>query len=229
MMKKIILAISAVLLTVSLFAQNCEAYIPFQVGKKVTTESYDDKDKLTGSSTMKVIAINEVDGKQEIVVESENFDKKGESQGTGQFQYYCNGDVFEMDMKTMIDQEQMSGFEDMTIEYTVNNLAYPRVLTAGMTLNDGFVEMVILNQGIKFMTWRIDITNIKVEAIESITVPAGTFEAYKISSDYTSKTGFVTVNMKSVQWMVKEIGAVRTESYDKKDKLMGYTVISKIE
>ncbi|MDD3741785.1 MAG: hypothetical protein PHH30_11140 [Bacteroidales bacterium] len=228
-MKKFIVVISIITAVISLSAQDCEIFIPNQIGKKVTTESYDDKDKLTGSSTMEVISINSVDGKQEIVVESESFDKKGESQGKGQLKYYCNGDVFEVDMKSMLNQEQMAGFEGMSIEYTMNNLGYPKVMTAGMTLNDGFIESVISNEGMKIMTMRMDITNIKVEAIESITVPAGTFNAYKISSDFASKTGFMTMNMKSIQWMVTEIGAVRTETYDKKGKLMGYTIVSKIE
>jgi len=228
-MKKFIVVISIITAVISLSAQDCEIFIPNQIGKKVTTESYDDKDKLTGSSTMEVISINSVDGKQEIVVESESFDKKGESQGKGQLKYYCNGDVFEVDMKSMLNKEQMAGFEGMSIEYTMNNLGYPKVMTAGMTLNDGFIESVISNEGMKIMTMRMDITNIKVEAIESITVPAGTFNAYKISSDFTSKTGFMTMNMKSIQWMVTEIGAVRTETYDKKGKLMGYTIVSKIE
>ena len=228
-MKRIVMVVCAIAVAISITAQDCEIFIPSQIGKKVTTESYDDKDKLTGSSTMEVLSINTVDGKQEIVVESESFEKKGESQGKGQLKYYCNGDVFEVDMKSMLNQEQMAGFEGMSIEYTMNNLGYPKVMTAGMTLNDGFIESVISNEGIKFMTMRMDITNIKVEAIESITVPAGTFTAYKISSDFTSKTGFMTMNMKSIQWMVTEIGAVRTETYDKKGKLMGYTVVSKIE
>lgn len=220
---------SVIVFCTSLIAQNCEIFIPNQVGKKITTDSYDEKDKLTGSTTSEIISIGEVSGKHEIVVESESFDKKGVSQGKGQLKYYCNGDIFEIDMKSMLNQEQMAGFEGMSIEYTMNNLGYPKIMTAGMTLNDGFIECVISNEGIKFMTMRIDITNIKVEAIESITVPAGTFTAYKISSDYTSKTGFMTTNMKSIQWMVTEIGAVRTETYDKKDKLLGYTVVSKIE
>ncbi len=198
-------------------------------GKKITTENYDDKDKLTGSSTSEVISINQLVDKTEVVVEAESFDKKGVSQGKTQLSYYCTGDVFQVDMKSMLNQEQMAGFEGMSIEYTVENMGYPKAMVAGMTLKDGFVEAVISNEGMTLMTMRTDVKNNKVEAVESITVPAGTYSAYKISSEISSKTGFMTINMKSVQWMVLEIGAVRTETYNKKGTLMGYSVMSKME
>ncbi|HNQ67457.1 MAG TPA: hypothetical protein PKN32_03695 [Bacteroidales bacterium] len=228
-MKRIFVLLSIVAFGFISFAQDCETFIPWQVGKKITTENYDEKDKLTGSSTSEVISINQLVDKTEAVVESESFDKKGASQGKIQLKYYCNGDSFEVDMKSMLNQEQMAGFENMTIEYNMQNMSYPKVMLAGMSLSDGFVEAIISNEGMKIMTIRTDITNIKIEAIESITVPAGTYTAYKISSDLTSKTGFMTMNMKSISWMVTGIGAVRTETYDKKGKIMGYSVISKIE
>jgi len=221
--------LSVVMISALSFAQTCETYIPWEVGKKFTTENYDEKDKLTGSTTAQVLSINQLVDKTEAVVESESFDKKGVSQGKGQLKYYCNGDTFEIDMKSMLNQEQMAGFENMTIEYKMENMSYPKVMAPGMTLKDGFVEAVISNEGMTFMTMRTDITNIKVEAIESITVPAGTYTAYKISSDFTSKTGFMTINMKTISWMVAGLGAVRTETYSKKGDLVGYSVISKVE
>lgn len=228
-MRKFGILLSLVLFSAISFAQSCDAYIPWETGKKITTESYDDKDKLTGSSTSQVLSITELLGKTEAVVEVENFDKKGESQGKGQLKYYCTGDIFEIDMKSMLPQDQMAGFEGMSIEYKMENMGYPKTMIAGTTLKDGFVEAVISNEGMKFMTMRVDVTNIKVDAIESITVPAGTYTAYKISSDIATKTGFMTMTMKSVQWMVVGLGAVRTETYDKKGKLVEYTVLSKVE
>lgn len=228
-MRKFNVLLSLVLFSIAGFAQNCDTYIPWEVGKKITTQSYDSKDKLTGSSTSQVLSITELVGKTEAVVEAESFDKKGVSIGKGQLKYYCSGDVFEIDMKSLLNQEQMAGFEEMTIEYKMENMSYPKSMLAGTTLKDGFVESVISNQGMTIMTMRVDVINTKVEAVESITVPAGTFTAYKISSDIVSKTGFITINMKSVQWMVVGLGAVRSESYNKKGSLVGYTVISSVE
>lgn len=228
-MRKFGILLVLVLFTAIGFAQTCDTYIPWETGKKITTQSYDEKDKLTGSGTSQVLSLTELPGKSEAIVEVESFDKKGESEGKGQLKYYCTGDTFEIDMKSMLPQEQMAGFEGMTIEYKMENMSYPKAMVAGTTLKDGYIEAVISNEGMTFMTMRTDITNIKVEAIESITVPAGTYTAYKISSDATVKTGFMTVTTKSIQWMVVGLGAVRSENYNKKGALVGYTVISKVE
>jgi len=228
-MKKIITLLIGFCFVYSLNAQTCEFYIPSQIGKKITTEYYDSKSKLTGYGTSEVISVSETSNGTEIVIEVENFDKKSESSGKSRLKYYCRGDVFEVDMNSFISPEQMAGFENMKIETQAHKLAYPSVLVPGMKLEDGFVETVIYNEGIKIMTLRVDVTNIIVEAVEEITVPAGTFTAYKISSDITSKTGFMTMNFKSVQWIVKNLGVIRNESYNKKGNLNSYSIVSKIE
>ncbi len=118
----------------------------------------------------------------------------------------------------MLDQGQMGAYQAMQIEYTFENLQYPPKMTAGMELKDGFVEAVVTNEGVKMVSIRVDVKDSKVEVVESITVPAGTYEAAKINQTIVSKTGFITIQMQSVQWMVKGIGAVITETYNKKRK-----------
>jgi len=69
------------------------------------------------------------------------------------------------------------------------------------------------------------ITNRKVEAIEDITTPAGTFTCYKISSDVETKM-MMKISIKSVEWYAKNVGTVRTESYNNNGKLTGYTLLT---
>lgn len=228
-MKKIILIIGLVTFALLAMSQNCETYISTTVGSKVTTQHYDKKDKLSSTVITEVLSVEMVDGKQQVVVSSESIATDGASSGKSELTYYCDGDTFEVDMKSMLDQNQMSGYENMTIDYTMENLQYPAKMTEGMSLKDGFVQAVVTNEGMKLVTMRVDIKNSKVEAIESITVPAGTYEAAKISQTLVSKTGFITIEMKSIQWMVRDIGAVRTETYNKKGKLVGYSVITSVE
>ncbi len=81
------------------------------------------------------------------------------------------------------------------------------------------------------LSYSMTMKNRKVVAQENLTVPAGTFNAYKVTSDMTinNKTivnlsiDFQTVSYRSpsVLWDIK------TETY-RKDKLMGYSVLSKI-
>lgn len=225
-MKKFTFIILFLAFSFTVFSQECEAYIPIKVGSKYETQYFDKKDKLTSTSTSEVLSVKTVNGKQEIVIESESFDN-GESIGKTEVTYYCDGENFVVDMKGMLSEEQLQPYEAMDIEYKVENLIYPKKMTDGMTLPDALVEAVVLNEGMKIITLRVDVTNTKV-ATESITVPAGTYKAYKVTSDVLTKIGFIKVYVKTVKWLVKDVGFVRTETYSKRGKLMSYSVISRI-
>jgi hypothetical protein len=49
-----------------------------------------------------------------------------------------------------------------------------------------------------------------------------------MTSTIESKTMFSIV-ARSADWMAKNVGSVRTESYDKDGKLMGYTVLTSVK
>ena len=72
------------------------------------------------------------------------------------------------------------------------------------------------------------ITNRKVEAIETITTAAGTFDCVKISYDVESKMMF-TIKAKGAEWYALETGLVKSESYDAKGKLTGSQELVKLK
>ena len=89
-----------------------------------------------------------------------------------------------------------------------------------MTINTGApvsVNMTVTTQ------------NRKVEAEEKITTPAGTFDCLKITYDMVSKIGFVKVQGSSVEWYSPGTGTIRSESYNKRGKLTGYSVLEEIK
>jgi hypothetical protein len=67
--------------------------------------------------------------------------------------------------------------------------------------------------------------NRKVEALESITTPAGTFECYKLTYDMEIKS-MIKMTVKATQWVARNVGAVKTESFDKNGKLVGYSLLT---
>ncbi len=69
----------------------------------------------------------------------------------------------------------------------------------------------------------------EVEAIEEITTPAGTFTAYKIKGYLEGKFAFMRVAFRTREWYVPDVGIVKSETYDKKDKLVSSTELQKIE
>jgi hypothetical protein len=58
-----------------------------------------------------------------------------------------------------------------------------------------------------------------------VTTPAGTFECYKLSFDSEVKT-ILKMTTKSVQWIAKNVGAVKTETFDKNGKSLGTTELT---
>ncbi|HAH58211.1 MAG TPA: hypothetical protein DCL86_08700, partial [Bacteroidales bacterium] len=106
-----------------------------------------------------------------------------------------------------------------------SDLAFPSRMEVGQTLPDGSVSMKV-SGGMAMLNMTVNIINRKVEAFESITVPAGTFDCYKITYD-TDVKSIVKVTTTTAEWIAKNVGMVRSETYDKKGKLTGYTVLSK--
>jgi hypothetical protein len=70
--------------------------------------------------------------------------------------------------------------------------------------------------------------NRKVEAIEEVTTKAGTFQCYKITYDVLTDA-MMDIQTSGIEWIARDVGAVRTESYSKNGKLTGYTELVKME
>jgi hypothetical protein len=81
-------------------------------------------------------------------------------------------------------------------------------------------------------TLSMTVTNRKVEAKETITVPAGTFECYKITGNTHMETATfglkVPIEMKTIEYFAPGVGLVKSITYNKNDKLQGSTALSKI-
>ena len=90
------------------------------------------------------------------------------------------------------------------------------------------MEMVISSNGMKMFTMNFKITERKVEAQESITTAAGTFECYKLSQKTNTKISFMDKTYTSIAWYAPEIGSVRSETYSESGKLEGYRVLTNI-
>jgi hypothetical protein len=87
--------------------------------------------------------------------------------------------------------------------------------------------MNVSNQGMTMMNMVTKISNRKVDAMEEITTPAGKFNCAKISYDVETKM-MMLIHMKGIQWISQKVGVVRSESYDQKGKLVGYSVLASI-
>jgi hypothetical protein len=208
---------------------SCSLYAPSKKDMQLEYVHFSAKDKQEGSTKMKVLDVKDEGAVTSIQMQSEVFDKKSKPVGTSTYELKCEGGTFYVDMQSMVSSEQKAAFKDMKLDVQGDKLDIPANPVAGQALKDGMLHMNGSQEGspLKFnLTMRIH--NRKVEAIEDITVPAGTYRAVKITYDMDTKF-MIPVKSKAAEWYVKDIGLVRSETFDKNGKLQGYMVLSTIK
>jgi hypothetical protein len=208
-----------------LFSQECVFYSPVEKGTVLIHSNYDKKDKLTGTSTQTVIDNYVEEGVQIVKIRNEYKGVDMDSAFVREFEMKCKDGKYYVDMESYIGESMMTQYSDMETTVEAENMTIPARLKAGDVLDNGKVTATISNNGMKIITISVVVSNRKVEAKEDITTPAGTFECYKISYDISTKM-LITIKANTVEWYAKNIGVVRSESYNKKGKLTGYTVLT---
>jgi len=228
-MKTVLLKIAAAFLMIigysQLFAQDCEPFYPVEKGAVREMANYDKKDKLTGTTIQTVKDITTAGNKTEWVIGTISKDEKGKEISSGDLKMSCEAGIFKMDMKNFISEETMKGFEGMEITMDATDLDYPADLSVGQALKDGSLSIKVTSPGMSMMNMVVKIYDRKVVAQEDVTTPAGTFKCYKMTSTIETKTMF-TVVAKSTEWIAVKVGIVRSETYDKNGKLMGYMLLT---
>jgi len=202
-------------------AQECTYYFPVKVGATLETKSYNDKDKPV--SIAKSIVIEHSGNK--IKFSSEVSDNKGKSISKGNYEIRCeNNEVF-LDMSMYLQGVNKDAYPGMDVKVESKSMSIPAVLAVGQKLNEGEITMKVSNQGFQIMNNSTRIFNRKVEALEDITTPAGTFKCAKITYEVETKI-MGLIRTKGIQWISSKVGVVKTESYDQKGKLSGYTILT---
>jgi hypothetical protein len=209
--------------------QNCADFFPQKEGAVLKHVTYDKKGKVTGSSEMAYKEKTVKDDWSEAVFMSTYSDKKGEAIFENEVKVECKNGVLYFSSSKFLDPSSMSAYESMDVEVEAEHMDLPLDGKAGTELKDGKVTAVVRNNGMKLVTISVEIFNRKIDAIETIETPAGSFECIKSSFDIHTEMGFVKMNMSSVEWYSRDVGPVRSESYDKKGKLASYTVLESID
>ena len=228
-MKKLLVLTCCWLAISSISAQSCTEYFPLSDGTRWVMETYNHKNKFQSKSVQQVTDTKTTgDGYAGRMV-GEIFDDKEKSIGKLDYELKCAGDNFYVSMNSMLSNEQMKAYTDMDVSVDGDFLELPANLSAGMDLKDAAIEVQVKNSGISIMTMNMEVYERKVEGFENVTTPAGTFECVKISFRARTKMGKaipIKVDMSGAEWFAKGTGLVRSETYDKKNKLTGYTILT---
>ncbi|MBK7098104.1 MAG: hypothetical protein IPH58_06805 [Sphingobacteriales bacterium] len=184
---------------------------------------FDKKNKLIGKNIYKVSNVNKSGGLATATVISEFFDKKDKivSQTNGEMK--CRNGQLLIDMKMLLSPQQTSQFQNADAKGKVVSLEYPTKISVGQTLTDGFFDMDMKTESGISANIKLEITNRKVDTKESVTTPAGTWDAYRISYNarMVLNMGFaVPIKIEGTEWFVPDFGVVKTESKSGKSELL---------
>lgn len=207
---------------------DCKAYIPTKKGAKWEITNYTAKGKTTGKIHYELVDMV-INGNDVIFkVKTITHDKKGEEIYTNTFEAKCVDGIFDLNMAVKIDGSQLQAYNEMDVEVDATKFEIPDMdAAAGTTLEDGSLTVKVAT-GPMNMNMTVLITDRLVEARESIITPAGTFDCIVLSQNVSTKM-IIRVKASSREWYAENVGLVRSESYNKKGKLMGYSVLTKLE
>lgn len=205
-------------------AQDCTFYFPNKQGAEIEMKSFDDNDKLISTNVNKVLEVID----NTIKVQTEVFDKKQKPLTKSTFKVSCKDGEFVVDMSSYLKGVNMDAYKDMEMKIETEDMHLPSSLKPGDKLDDGQMTIKVSNQGFPIMTMVVKVYNRRVEAIENVTTPAGTYECAKITYNIDSKTIF-SISVKGVEWVAKNVGVVKSESYNPKGKLEGYMLLTSLK
>lgn len=211
-----------VLFSCMIMAQDnlCESsYMPFQKGVQLEYTTFNHKGKETGQQVQSVREITEVDGGFRATIDFKVMDKKGKDVTDSSFDMECQNGTVRMDMSSMIDPAMMESMGGLEAEVTGEDIQFPNNPKTGQELPDGTMTIKASVGGLGGMNTTVKMVDRKVEGFEEVNTPAGTFECVKISQvTETQMMGF-NRSSKSISWMAKGIGTIKTENYNPNGKL----------
>ncbi len=228
-MKRAFVILIVVMLGGSFLANSqCNQFYQFEEGGEWQMETYNAKGKLTGKIMQKVVSLNTQGNGFDAVVSSVMENEKGKEMHKGEYAFSCKDGIVYIDMRNYIPQEQMEALGNYEMKMEAENLEFPNSLSVGSQLKDGSIMLTAEGSAIP-IKMNCVISDRKVVAKETLSTAMGDLECYKITSKSTIKNQMginMTFTFNSVEWIAPKYGVVKSESYNKNDKLVGYTTLA---
>jgi len=226
--RKIILA----LLAVAVFAAGAfagDVFFPTKKGTVLLMANLDAKGKPENYGRTKIVDVKGSGDNMTIICQTELLDKKRQP----------NKDAAPIDYTVQVVDgavtADINGFLKLpagaggAFTLTGDTLRIPSKFKPGDRFKDANMTMT-MDMGMMKMTMDIAVTDYKCLAVETVSVPAGTFEAYKITQTVKTTNNIVnmTQKMTSVTWNVLGIGPVKTQVMDEKGKIQSTAELQEI-
>ena len=220
-----------VIFSISSYAQQCDTYLLINEGSSFEYTNYDRKGKAITVANHLAKSVSEAAGVYTSMIGLDVKDLKKGDQFTMEYKVGCEDGILSIDMSRFFDSAKLMQYEgadfDISIEGDV--LTFPKNMNAGDELDNGSIIIKVVKDNFTLVTMTMDVLNRKVLANESITTEAGTFDCQKVAYDFESKVGIIKVRGSAQEWYHKDRLLIKSESYNKKGKLLGSTALTSIK
>lgn len=227
---KTILIAALVLFTSTVDAQTeCKPYVPVSEGTTWEITNYSAKGKATGKTSYELEEKVETGNSATFTIAATSYDAKGKESFSNKFEASCVDGKFNFDMAFMIDGAAMASYQNLDVDVDATDFEIPPMdAAAGTELEDGSLTVNVGSNSMTMFKMTVLVTDRKVEAREERTTPAGTFDCLRLTQHVSTKM-MVKIEASSKEWYAEEVGMVRSESYNKKEKLTGYSELTKLD
>lgn len=199
-------------------AQNtCSGYYITTKGAMTEYNLYDGKNQLVHNSKNVVKDLQTIGTDLKIIIETLITDKKGKADGVLSYDVMCKNNEITVDMRGFMSPD--FGKQSMDAEVTIggDGLIFPGNPQVGQKLKDSNNEMKITMGKVTIMNLKITVQDYVIEAKETITTPAGTFETFKATYLNGYKSLILNGTSKVTIWFAKGVGIVKQEVYNNKN------------
>ena len=212
------------------FAQiDCQPFMPTEEGSTWEQTHYSKNDKMTGRTRFELLKKTASGDSLILEIKSVSLDEKDAEIYVSEFEAYCINGVFEMDMASKLNGATMAAYESMDVTVDASRFPIPTLDEAvGTRIGDGTLVVQVSMNGMNTFRMTVEITDRLVAARENLETTAGTFDCVKISQTINTKM-VMKMQSTSNEWYAEGIGVVRSESFDKKGRLTGYSVLTAVD
>jgi hypothetical protein len=212
----------------ALYSQ-CNPFYVIEENGEWHMETYNAKGKRTGIIKQKVLSFSANGNGYDATVHSQIENEKGKEMHSDEYKFHCKDGIIVVDMRNYIPKEQLEAFGTSELTIDGQNLEIPSSLSPGQELKDGTIT--VSSQGGSGIPFKLNctISDRKVVGKEPLNTAMGNLECYKVTSINTIKNQVgiaMTFTFNVVEWIAPKYGVVKSETYNKNDKLLGYTLLT---
>ena len=207
--------------------------LTFRSGMRFELSQFNAKDKPIGKINYQINDVRKEGASTVMDIVARVDDEKGKQRPPYTIHYNCTGNELIADMSGMMQAMQNNGMRDTEMKLKTNKLVYPGKLSVGQKLSDGQMEVEMNTNGNTMMTMNMVMANRQVASQAPLTTPAGTFDAYKITSDMIIENRVMGMPIRSTMHVISyradnQLFDIKSETYNKGGKLMGYSLLTKV-